>query len=90
MSKAFSLLEVLIAMAIITIGLVAALNLIAASLHSYKTSSQQIIDANKAQACAEEARNKRDRGEISGSPYVVNCEYGKVKIIYYLYDWQTK
>lgn len=90
MSKAFSLLEVLIAMAIITIGLVAALSLIAFSLRSYKTSSQQIIDANADQACIEEARNERDGGGVPtggidmGDYYKIQCS----DIIYYLYKWQ--
>ncbi|PIP16970.1 MAG: hypothetical protein COX44_02530 [Candidatus Portnoybacteria bacterium CG23_combo_of_CG06-09_8_20_14_all_37_13] len=90
MSKAFSLLEVLIAMAIITIGLVAALNLIAFSLHSYKTSSQQIIDTNWVQGCLEAIRNQRDRGEccLGQNPYVATCTKNNITIKTYLYDWQ--
>lgn len=91
-TKAFSLLEVLISMAIITIGLVAALSLIAFSLRSYKTSSQQIIDANADQACIEIARNNRDRDPVSffalcPSPcQITTCG----KLTTYLYDWKTE
>lgn len=88
MSKAFTLLEVLVAMTIITIGLVGALSLISFSLKSYQTSSQQIINANKAQECAELARNKRDRGLISGSPYIKTCKFGNITVTTYLYDWK--
>ena len=86
----FSLLEVLVAMAVITIGLVGALSLIAFSLHSYKTSSQQIIDANAVQGCLENIRNLRDRGKCcSGlNPYVATCTSGNITIKTYLYDWQ--
>lgn len=90
MSKGFSLLEVLVALSIITIGLVGALSLIAFSLHSYQTSSQQIIDANNAQACAEIARNQRDRGQAPtggidrGDYYEIRCS----DIVYYLYKWR--
>lgn len=88
-SKGFSLLEVLIAMAIITIGLVAALNLIAASLHSYKTSSQQVIYANQAQECVELARNERDRNpEAFFGTCPSPCEVTCGKLTTYLYDWQ--
>lgn len=90
----FSLLEVLIAITIITIGLVAVLSLIANSLASYRTSSQSVIDINITRACLENARNERDKTGVptSGDPepeeagdhYKIFCD----DIIYYLYKWQ--
>ncbi|MFH1392592.1 MAG: prepilin-type N-terminal cleavage/methylation domain-containing protein [bacterium] len=87
-NKGFSLLEVLISMAIITIGLVAALSLISVSLRSYKTSSEQIIYANEDQECIETARNARDRDPASFFAGASNKQITCGKLTTYLYDWQ--
>lgn len=91
-NRGFSLLEVLIAITLITVGLVACLSLISASLKSYKNSSQSVIDANKVQECLELARNDRDRDPgtffAGASNKEVVCTENNLTIKMHLYDWQ--
>jgi len=92
MSKAFTLLEVLIACAIITIGLVGALSLISYSVSSYRFSVQKSTDAYKAQACIENARNQRDRNseDFFGANFYkeITCTENNITVKTYLYDWK--
>jgi len=66
--KGFSILEVVISVAILSIGLVAAVGLIAGSIRDSIDSRDNIIAANLAQEGVELVRNVRDNGWLDGDP----------------------
>lgn len=94
--KGLTIIEVLISVLIISIGLVAAVNLIASSLSDFGITSGKLSEVGLAQKRIEEIRNMRDSGqnisglpEVSGSnPYVITVEQGNTTIINHLYDWK--
>jgi prepilin-type N-terminal cleavage/methylation domain-containing protein len=72
--KAFSLLEVIVAIAIIAIGLVGALTLINFTITSGSISASKLIAANLAQEGIEIVRNIRDTNWLEGESWDNNIK----------------
>ncbi len=66
MIKAFTLIEVLIAILIISIGILGAFSLMTFSISTYEETSQKIIEINLARQGIEQIRNLRDNNWRSG------------------------
>ncbi|MBI1755189.1 type II secretion system protein, partial [Candidatus Azambacteria bacterium] len=67
--KGFTLLESLVAIAVFTVGVSAAIVLIISSLNVGTRTQHKIIAANLAQEGIEATRNIRDRNWLSGKPW---------------------
>jgi prepilin-type N-terminal cleavage/methylation domain-containing protein len=80
-SQGFTILEVLIAITVLTIGLIGALTLLTFSLSSYEESSNKVVAVNLAQEGVEVVRSFRDRGELE---WGVEITRGWLK---YNYNW---
>lgn len=70
----FTLLESLIAIAIFTVGISAALSVIVSSLNVGARAKNQIIASNLAEEGIEVVRNIRDRNWMAGNPWYANID----------------
>lgn len=90
--KGFSLLEVILAMAVLSIGLLAIVGLITSGLRGFKGATQKLQDIALAQQEIEGIRDIRDSGgDISiftagSNPYIITSTNGLITT--HLYDWQ--
>ncbi len=75
-AKGQGLIEIIIAIAIITGGLTAALSLTSSTLHRSETSVKQIVAANLAREAVEVVRNIRDSNWLQGNNWLTGLTSG--------------
>lgn len=63
--KGFSLVEVIVAVFILEVGLLASMSLLTSTFGSFQLSQKQFVAANLAQEGIEKVRNKRDSNWVS-------------------------
>jgi prepilin-type N-terminal cleavage/methylation domain-containing protein len=69
--KGFSLLEVLIAITIINVGVLASVNLMSFTLHNWKSTSSKLQNTLVVQGKMELVRNFRDNNPVNWSQVIV-------------------
>lgn len=91
-NKGFSLLEVLLAMAIMSIGVLTVVSLISLNLRGLNAARATLSEIAAVQKQIEEVRNDRDNGQAlawdAEGKYQVIASSGNTTIIYHLYNWR--